>query len=259
MANIVKNWKRFMATGCSHGIYEDSSAVAAMLKWCADFKPHTKVHLGDFMDTTAFRGGATGSPDESVSIREDGMAAKALFDAYEPDLIFIGNHEDRLWKLRHHSKEIVKLAAQTIIDSIEDMAEKHHAELVPYSGIADSNSWRLLGGTAFGHGYIYNVNACRDTAEYMGRDVVFAHTHTVKQQKGRCIGSPTGYCVGTLCRIPAMAYAKSRRATAGWAMGWAYGEYAKGGQGCHVNLYELRRSDAETTIPTAKCAKRSKR
>ena len=252
MANIVHKWKRFMAVGCSHGIYEDSASVKAMLEWKADFNPDTAIHLGDGLDTTAFRGGAKGTSDESADIDEDGSAYEALMDAFKPDLMFCGNHEHRVWKLMHHHNAIVKKAAKAVVDKIEDIAEKHKAELVPYAGISDARSWRLLGQTAFGHGFIYNENACRDTVEMLGRDVVMAHTHKVQMQKGRTVGGYTGYCVGTLCGIPAMGYASTRRATSAWSIGWAYGEYSE--DICKTNLYELKRSQAETTIPVAKCA-----
>ena len=252
MANVIKRRKRWVAVGCTHGIYQDNAAVNAFLKWVDEYKPDTRIFLGDGMDTACLRRGATGTPDEGVSLGEDGTAFFNLMDLYRPTLLMMGNHENRLWQCLDSQKEVVKFAAKCIIDRIKGCADKHEAELVTYGTIADGHSWRLIGGTAFGHGFMFNEQACRDHAEYLGRDVVFAHMHKVLQQKGRCINSPTGYCVGTLCDIPAMAYASTRRATAAWSMGWAWGEHTE--DQCNVNLYELRRSSEQTTIPTAKCA-----
>jgi len=47
-------------------------------------------------------------------------------------------------------------------------------------------------------------------------------------QPGRIVGALMGYSVGTLADIPAMGYAKARRATSAWSGGIVCGEYRDG-------------------------------
>ena len=42
--NINKGWKRFMAVGCSHGMYADPKAIDGVLKFKERWKPHMTVH-----------------------------------------------------------------------------------------------------------------------------------------------------------------------------------------------------------------------
>ena len=56
--NITKARRRFLLCGCSHGQLASRSALNALLKFKADFRPHFTAHLGDFCDTTAWRSGA---------------------------------------------------------------------------------------------------------------------------------------------------------------------------------------------------------
>jgi hypothetical protein len=97
-----------------------------------------------------------------------------------------------------------------------------HAELVPYRV---SDGWRMVGDTAFGHGYMYGENAVRDTVEMLGRPIVMGHVHTIQSQPGRVLGAPTGYSAGLLADIQSLEYAQRRRATLRWRNGWIYGYY----------------------------------
>ncbi len=63
----MKGRKKFMAVSCNHGNRADPEALKAVLAFAKDFKPDLKVHLGDFVDMTAFRSGAKGTGDECDS------------------------------------------------------------------------------------------------------------------------------------------------------------------------------------------------
>lgn len=70
--NIVSPWRRFMAVGCSHGIYADPLAVEAVLRFREQYRPHEVIHLGDFTDMSPFMGGSNGEGD---AIKPDLMGA----------------------------------------------------------------------------------------------------------------------------------------------------------------------------------------
>ena len=219
--NINKSWKKFLAVGCSHGDLIDPNASAAVLAFKDKYKPHTTVHLGDFLDTAAFRGGAKGTEDESREIAPDFNAGLTFIKKLRPQIILNGNHEARLWRLANHHNAIVSECAQGLIERIRTAAAICKAEYVEDWSI---RAYRTLGNYKVMHGYMYGENACRDHAEAHG-NVIFAHTHRAGMAKGRRDDNPTGYCVGTLSNIPNMDYAAARRSTLSWAGGFVWGEY----------------------------------
>ena len=217
--------KKFIAISCSHGHLIDRSAAEYVLKFKDELKVSKAFHLGDFIDAGCFRAGALrdGSGGDIVDDLRYGLE---FVERFSPTTLWMGNHEDRLFNLLSEStNELVKFAAGEVVSKIESLARKCKAEIVPYSGTGSVECWRLLGGTAFGHGIMYNEQAARDHAEMLGRPVVFGHVHKILTQAGRCPGAPQGIAVGCLANIPAMGYSKSRRATASWDLGFVWGEY----------------------------------
>jgi predicted phosphodiesterase len=219
--------KRILVVSCSHGHLINDEAAAAVLKFREEYKPHTVLHLGDAIDAGCFMASnvRTGEGDP---IDRDLQRGIEFVENLSPTTLFMGNHEDRLWRLRHESRnEFVTYAADRVIKSIEQLAKACKAEMVPYAGTFDPNSWRTYGGTAFGHGFMYNEQAARDHAEMLGMPVVIGHVHKLLRQPGRAIGAPEGIAVGCLCDIPSMAYAKTKRQTSAWDHGYAWGEYGE--------------------------------
>lgn len=217
--------KRWLAVSCSHGHLMSKSAAEHVLKFANEYRPHKTFHLGDFIDLDCFRSGAIRS-GEGRDLVNDLIDGFNFVEQLKPSTIFYGNHEDRLFRILSESKsELIRFAAADVASRIQQMASRLRAEVVPYSGTGSTECWRLLGGTAFGHGIMYNEQAARDHAEMLGRPVVFGHVHKILRQAGRCPGAPEGVSIGCLANIPAMSYAKSRRATAAWDLGFAYGEY----------------------------------
>lgn len=226
--NVVRRRRRAMFVGCSHGGHISPAAADAVIKFAADFKPHHRVHLGDAFDTTAFRTGAAGTADDAADVDEDFSAGEAFLRRYRPTVLFMGNHEDRLWKLAESPSALVAKAARDTIKQLEALCEDIGAQMVPYAGTAAPESWVLFGDTLAGHGFMFNEMCTRDHVEMLGRGVIHAHNHRAGMATGRVVGAPMGYSVGTLATIGAMAYAKARRATAAWSGAIVAGEYGDG-------------------------------
>lgn len=211
-----------MAVGCSHGIEIDPEARAAVLKFKAAWKPHTTLHLGDFIDLSAFRAGAvrdSNDADHASDVARDLMAGIEFLHELQPNQILCGNHEARLWRFRESPNALLAYAANLTIHKIEETAKKLRAPLTPY-GI---RNYVELGDTKFIHGSMFNVSAIRDHAETYG-NVVMAHLHRVGWERARNIDGASGYCVGMLANFD-MSYAATRRATLAWSQGFAYGHY----------------------------------
>ena len=220
MMNITRKWKRILAVGCSHGLHADPKALAAVLKFRDSYKPAHVVHLGDFIDTTAFRSGAKGSSDESEPVQPDVDGGLDFLEKLRPTLTLAGNHEARLWRLAKSPNAIIAHCATTVIGEIHDTCKSLKSEFVEYDGVYQG---RIIGGYRFMHGVMFGENAIRDHAECFG-NVVHAHTHRAGVAKGRREDNPTGYCVGTLTRRGAMEYASCRRSTLSWSGGFVWGE-----------------------------------
>jgi predicted phosphodiesterase len=211
-----------MAISCSHGHLVDEATWAEVLDFSRRWKPETRIHLGDYVDTAAFRSGAQGTPDETVNLASDKSAALKLLKEYRPTHLLNGNHDDRLWRSMGHHHAIVAEAARSMVQDVKKLVERmkcHHVETYDIR-----KSWIQLGDTKFLHGFMYNENAIRDHAEHFGK-CVFGHLHKVGEAAGRRTDNPKAYCVGWLGDTNKVDYSKSRRATSQWAHGLAYGEY----------------------------------
>lgn len=226
--NIRRSTRRAMFVACSHGDHINQVAANAVLAFAKDFAPHHRIHLGDAWDTRAFRNGAAGTPDEGASIDKDNDAATAFLRHYKPTMLFMGNHEDRLWALRSHPRETVAFAARQCVAMIEALCADLGCHMVQYGGVGEVASFRQFGDTLACHGWMYGEQCTRDHVELTGHPIIHAHDHKAKMQPGRVVGAPMGYSVGTLANIPAMHYAKARRATAAWSGGIVFGEYGEG-------------------------------
>lgn len=229
-----------MALGCSHGHLQDDDAIKQVLKFKRLWKPHRIIHLGDFVDTAPFRGGANGTADEAVDLKDDLGHGLNFLRTLEPTDVLNGNHEIRLWHAAQHYNAVKAYAAQAMIDEIRGVMNGLHCSYTEHW--QSVRSWIELGDTKLLHGFVYGENATRDHAEHYGK-CIHAHNHTPAQCVGRRSDNPLGTAVGTLMAVQKAGYADSRRATARWAPGFAWGEYREGGE-CNVRLSQCAQGQA---------------
>lgn len=210
-----------MAVGCSHGAWADPAATAAVLRFADAWNPHTRIHLGDFLDTTTWRAGCKGTSDERASNQDDLNAGLGFIKKYRPDLLFNGNHEIRVWEhLKHHDAKLA-FAAKWTIREIKLAVHKKCRYIETY----DMESVVRLGDTNFLHGVMYSSNAIQEHAEHFGKSV-FAHLHRVGIAHGRNYLRPAGHCVGYLGDTNKFRYAARQRSVSQWSNGFGWGEYS---------------------------------
>lgn len=225
--NVVRKWRRWLAVGCTHAGHIDRKSWEQVLRFRDRWRPAETIHLGDFLDTAAWRAGARRDPDDpdrSSSFSDDYLHGMTHLKELMPTRVHYGNHENRLAGLVKSPSAVVAYAAEQGMQAIEGTIKKLRAQVYPYDIEAGLS---LLGDTVFLHGFSFSENAVRDTIESLGKSVVMAHLHRPEIARGRVIGSPTGICTGTLANIGAMGYARQRRATYRWGHGFAYGEYCQ--------------------------------
>jgi hypothetical protein len=159
----IKKWKKWLAVGCSHGAEIDPEARKAVLIFKERWKPDKTLHLGDFIDLSAFRAGAV-RDSNAADVAGDLSAGIEFLHELRPQHILCGNHEARLWKFSQSPNALLAYAANLTIQKITETANKLRATLTPY-GIRE---YQMLGGTKFVHGSMFNVSAIRDHAETYG-------------------------------------------------------------------------------------------
>lgn len=222
MANINRQWRRFVAVGCVHGNFACAQSTDAVMALVERWKPDTRIDLGDVHDFTAFRSGAKGTKDETADVSLDFNAGAEWLKRYRPTHRCNGNHDHRIWKLLGHQNAILAHCAAKVIEDIRQIDEANETQLRPYKR---RGVWFDFGDTRFGHGFMYNQMAIRDHAEHFGKCVI-AHLHTPGMMHGRRLDNPTCICVGTQARTDLLEYADTNRQTDCWAHGIAFGEYS---------------------------------
>ena len=218
-----------------------SDALPALERFASDWKPQHLIHLGDFLDTTALRSGAEGTPDEGADIDFDLKAGLGFIKAFyslshksNKHILCLGNHDNRPYKLCRHPRAIVRKAAKDVCKSISKTARKLKCEVMPYD---IRGNWKQVNpNLAVGHGFMYNENAVRDHAEMLGCDVIMGHLHRCEVRKGRTVKGGVGYCVGWLGDEERAYYARERRATLAWEN--AFCSYETNGKETVVNMHK---------------------
>lgn len=226
-------WKRYIAFGCSHGDALDPEARDAVLTAIDRWKPARRIHLGDAVDLSALRSGAQSNPDSAdraASIADDLDAGMSFLLETRVTDYLLGNHEHRVQQFTNSPNALKARAAQSITEEIEAVSKRLRARVYPYH----LRSYVQLGDTKFLHGFLYNVNAIRDTAEAYGR-CVLAHIHRTGIEQARNFDGVTGYAAGMLMQFDP-AYAQTRRQTLAWKQGFVFGEYND--QHCSVHIVE---------------------
>jgi predicted phosphodiesterase len=216
-----------MILGCTHARYIDPDAFDAFMSFKETFKPHFCAHLGDAIDMTGLMGHGVGSGNMDDDLEPDVDTGLVHLDLIRPNVLLMGNHEDRAYKLTKSKNAAIAYASYKICEAMEEKCKKIKCRVIPYDGIFQAYD---LADMVLTHGTLFNEMAARDTAEYMctngiRRKCLFAHTHKVAVQPARNLTSAIGYNIGTLTRRNALGYAKNRRATLAWTQGWAWGYY----------------------------------
>ena len=126
------SYKKFLVAADNHGCLVSEEAKKKILDFAKSWKPNYKIHLGDLWDFSPLRRGC--SPEEKADgISEDYQMGLEFLDAFKPDYLTLGNHDDRIWMnstkcadgmLREHCAKLAQAS--------EDEFRKRKIKWVPY-------------------------------------------------------------------------------------------------------------------------------
>lgn len=234
---------KFTACFDSHGKLIDKKASRPFLEFVKDFKPDIKIHGGDAWDFKCIMGRAS-KDDENDDFLDDYNAGWKFLDEYNPDVLLLGNHELRLWKLLGDVRAIVRGYATQLVDEIETKMRKKNCELIPYDsrrGIYRLGDLKVL------HGYGCGDNAAKTHAQAYG-NCIFGHIHKFLMSRAVSVEERIARSIGCLCQLD-LDYMDSKPGKLQWEHGWAYGFVnEKTGK---TQVFEARKIGSSWLLPTS--------
>lgn len=229
--------KKFAIAGDNHGDMIDPAMDALFFDWMKDYKPEVCIHAGDVFDFRPLRNGA--SPEEKQeSMKADfdaGMSFLRRFFAGSSERhLLLGNHDWRLWELRHSSNGALRDLAEQQVKAIEKELRGLRVKYYPY----DSRHGVLrIGHLQVIHGFKAGVGAAAAHARIY-RNVIFGHTHCQSVTPVESLDGPMlAMGTGCLCQID-MPYNARQTNKLRHQQGWVYGLLHDDGT---YNAYQAKR------------------
>jgi hypothetical protein len=215
----MNTFKKFIVAADNHGKLVCEKAVAKFLAFCSNWKPHYRIHLGDLWDFAPLRGGAS-PEDRAEGIAEDYAAGLKFLDAYKPNYLALGNHDDRIWKLQESSDGIMRERCYMLVEASKREFSKRKIQWIPYR--VDQFLQLPEGGPKFIHGFRSTMYPAKAHFENWG-PCIHGHVHKPDTYAARHIDGEGSYSVGCLADLSLMHYADRTPAKLGWRQGWLYG------------------------------------
>jgi len=188
------NWKRVAVITDTHGDQCDWEAANVALEAIDDFKPHYRVHLGDFIDFRPLRGGAS-AEEKASGLADDVEQGVRLLELFKPTHLTLGNHDYRAWKgATETTNGIVRDACEMLVKRLEHTFSQMAIDWVQWG----SHRYLEIGGFRFLHGYSAAMMAAKGHATSYG-SCAFGHTHRPNEWRCRHVEDLVGINVGCLC------------------------------------------------------------
>ena len=157
-----------------HGDEQNPRCVDAALGWVEDWEPQLRIFGGDLFDFRALRKGAD-AEDKAAALSEDVRQGLGFLRRYRPQVILLGNHDDRAWKLRESRNGALAYAAEKMVEEFGELCSDIGAKVYPYD--FEDGVYRL-GEVSFIHGFEHSAaGLAREAGAYGTRYVVQGHTH----------------------------------------------------------------------------------
>lgn len=213
----------FVAASDLHGDRQDKLAVKAFKLFVEEYKPRLRFFLGDIFDLRAIRTGAD-REERQHSMLEDFDAGMEFLEWYRPQVITLGNHDQRLWdaieKDGMRKNGPIPDLARLLVDRFDRFVRKHKVKVLPWDkrkGVYRYN------GLAFTHGFSNGRQAARDMARIYG-NVLFGHGHAIDRATEPGGEPRVARMIGGLMQKD-LTYNRAQLSTMRQQHGWAYGAF----------------------------------
>jgi predicted phosphodiesterase len=231
--------KRVLIASDIHFPNHDPSAVATLLRFVRDYKPHQVVLNGDIMDFQGLSRHADASA--ATRVRAECEVAADFLDGLRREAgkgcridYNEGNHDIRL-------NTFVEMNAPQLggLLTLTDLLglKRRRIDFMPYSGDDVRFIGPKLGVT---HGSFHGTNYTRETVLKYGVSLIVGHAHRPQHTSVPVVG-PTGHhtrgCWGLGCLVPVGRVGYMRQPS-GWTQGWGVAMVSDNGEFDvhHVNL-----------------------
>jgi len=214
------SYKKFLVAADNHGSLVCEQAKKKILDFAKSWKPHYRIHLGDFIDLAPLRRGAS-SEERADGIADDVMMGMEFLREFKPNYLTIGNHDDRLaLHSTSCSDGMIRERCASLWRDIEDEFKKLKITTCPYH----VSKYLMLpeGGPKLIHGFRATMYPARSHYENWG-PCIHGHVHKPDVYVGRHVDGQAAFSVGCLADIDQLSYADRTPAKLAWRNGFLYG------------------------------------
>ena len=200
----------------------DKSAIKAFLKFCDEFNPKIRIHLGDAIDFRAIRRGVC-KEEKYESMQADYDSGTQFLRDMGANVWLWGNHEDRIEQIARSTDGVMRDYAARINIEMLDFAKAQKCQVLPYDarkGVYELGKVRS-GGFRVIHGYSCGIHALKAEVNTYTR-VIHGHIHTRGTVLSGTYDPSEGHTCACLCRLD-MTYAKTHKTALRQEHGWIYG------------------------------------
>ena len=214
----MAKFKKFVFMSDTHGDKVHDAALSECLEFCKDWKPDLKVHGGDFLDLVSLRRGA--SIDEIMEhVGPDIDAGMECLERFEPNVLTLGNHDQRLWEACSSTNGFVASAAKEYVRSFDSKCESMKIKVKPYT--VASNIYHYH-GLAFHHGSKSSASPARSHGLIYGNSIC-GHVHRFDSASLQMFPAANSFTSGCMCKFEQMTYMQRHAAFLAQERGWIFG------------------------------------
>ncbi len=216
----MASYKKFIVVADNHGVHGCPKAIKKALDFNKTWGAHYRIHLGDFIDLSPLRRGAS-AEEKADGISDDVQMGMEFIRQFQPHYLTIGNHEDRLaLHSTSCSDGMLRERCTELWSEIEDEFRKMRIKTCPYHV---SKYLRLPeGGPKLIHGFRATMYPAKSHYENWGA-CIHGHVHKPDVYVARHIDGEASFSVGCLADIDQLTYADRTPAKLAWRNGFLYG------------------------------------
>lgn len=216
----MSRYKKFLVATDNHGSLVCNDAMRVLLSFAESWQPHYRIHLGDLWDFSPLRRGAS-QEEKADGISDDFMAGIEFLDAFKPNYLTLGNHDDRIYQhATHRGDGILRERCEELVQQAEQQFKRRKITFCEYKV---SCYLRMPeGGPKLIHGFRSTTYPAKAHHENWG-ECLHGHCHTKDEYTARHIDGGKTFSVGCMADLSKLTYSDRQPAKLGHRNGFLYG------------------------------------